>query len=420
MIYNIYTKIIYLQFHQFNYIINHERSDTMDKKIFIKYGELSTKKDNRKMFIKVLLKNIKQKLDGLNYNINYTTSRMYIDTNSHELDEIVNRLQEVFGIHSIVICERVNTNKEEIENKIIEVVKTLNFKTFKVETKRSNKSFPMQSLEFSRYIGGVVLKNVSCKVDVHNPDIIINIEIRSEGTFIYTKEINGLGGYPVGVQGKGMLMLSGGIDSPVAGYLALKRGVELECLYFESPPHTSLEAKNKVIKLASIINNYSGNIKVHVVPFTKLQEAIYKNVPDTYIITIMRRMMYRIAERLSKKRHCKVIINGESIGQVASQTLTSMVVINNVTNMPVIRPVACLDKLEIIDLSLKIGTYETSILPFEDCCTIFVPRHPVINPELDKCIEYEKLFDYETLIDECINNIETIKNLEINDYNDIL
>ena len=392
----------------------------MDKLIFIKYGELSTKKDNRKMFVKMLLKNIKNKLDGLNYKIDYTTSRMYIETTNDDLEELVKRLKQVFGIHSIVICERVNTNKEEIENKIIEVVKKLKFETFKIETKRSYKVFPMTSLEFSKHIGGIVLKNIPCKVDVHNPDITINIEIRSEGTFIYTNEVNGIGGYPVGVQGKGMLMLSGGIDSPVAGYLALKRGVDLECLYFESPPHTSIEAKNKVIKLASIINNYSGNIKVHVVPFTKLQEEIYKNVPDTYIITIMRRMMYRIAERLSKKRKCKVIINGESIGQVASQTLTSMVVINNVTNMPVIRPVACLDKLEIIDLSLKIGTYETSILPFEDCCTIFVPRHPVINPELDKCILYENLFDYETLIDECINNIETIKNLEINNYETLL
>ena len=251
-------------------------------------------------------------------------------------------------------------------------------------------------------------------------DIILNIEIRNEGTYIYTNEVSGIGGYPVGVQGKGMLMLSGGIDSPVAGYLALKRGVDLECLYFESPPHTSLEAKNKVITLASIINKYSGNIKVHVVPFTKLQEAIYKSVPDTYIITIMRRMMYRIAERMSKKRNCKIIINGESIGQVASQTLTSMSVINNVTNMPVIRPVACLDKLEIIDIANKIDTYKTSILPFEDCCTIFVPRHPVINPELEKCIEYEKLFDYESLIDECIRNIETIKDLKINNFDDIL
>lgn len=392
----------------------------MNKLIFIKYGELSTKKDNRKMFIKLLLKNIKNKLSGLSYEIEYTNSRMYIKTNDNDINEIILRLKEVFGIHSIVICDRVNNNKEDISNKILEVINNLEFKTFKVETKRSDKNFPITSLEFSRMMGGLVLKNKECKVDVHNPDITINIEIRSEGAFIYTKEISGIGGYPVGVQGKGMLMLSGGIDSPVAGYLSLKRGVDLECLYFESPPHTSLEAKNKVITLASIINKYSGNIKVHVVPFTELQEAIYKNVPDTYIITIMRRMMYRIAEKMSKKRNCKIIINGESIGQVASQTLTSMSVINNITNMPVIRPVACLDKLEIIDIAERIGTYKTSILPFEDCCTIFVPRHPVINPELDKCIEYERSFDYEALIKKCIDNIETIKDIDNNKFEDIL
>lgn len=392
----------------------------MDKLIFIKYGELSTKKDNRKMFIKLLLKNIRRKLEGLEVEINYTTARMYIKTTSKDIDEVVDRLKEVFGIRSIVICDRVNNNKEEIENKIKEIIQTLSFKTFKVETIRSDKSFPISSLEFSRMMGAVVLKNKECKVDVHNPDLVLNIEIRSEGTYIYTKEVLGLGGYPVGVQGKGLLMLSGGIDSPVAGYLALKRGVDLECLYFESPPHTSLEAKNKVIKLASIIDKYSGNIKVHVVPFTELQEAIYKNVPDTYIITIMRRMMYRIAERVSKRRNCKVIINGESIGQVASQTLTSMSVINNVTNYPVIRPVACLDKLEIIDIANKIDTYETSILPYEDCCTIFVPRHPVINPELSKCIEYENLFDYEPLLEKCIDNIETIKNLKNDNFSDLL
>ena len=392
----------------------------MDKLIFIKYCELSTKKDNRKMFIKLLLKNIRRKLEGLEIEINYTTARMYIKTTSKDIDEVVDRLKEVFGIRSIVICDKVNNNKEEIENKIKEIIQTLSFKTFKVETIRSDKSFPISSLEFSRMMGAVVLKNKECKVDVHNPDLILNIEIRSEGTYIYTKEVLGLGGYPVGVQGKGLLMLSGGIDSPVAGYLALKRGVDLECLYFESPPHTSLEAKNKVVKLASIIDKYSGNIKVHVVPFTELQEAIYKNVPDTYIITIMRRMMYRIAERVSKRRNCKVIINGESIGQVASQTLTSMSVINNVTNYPVIRPVACLDKLEIIDIANKIDTYETSILPYEDCCTIFVPRHPVINPELNKCIEYENLFDYEPLLEKCIDNIETIKNLKNDNFSDLL
>ena len=394
----------------------------MDKLILIKYGELTTKKDNRKLFIKILKNNIKKKLANIPVSIESNNSCMYINTNEEYLDEVLNILNHIFGIHSIVVCDKVNNNIEEIYSKALEIMQKEKFSTFKVETKRSNKDFPISSLEFSSKVGAVILKNITCKVDVHNPDVILYIEIRNEGTFIYTNSNKGLGGYPVGVQGKGLLMLSGGIDSPVAGYLALKRGVDLECLYFESPPHTSIEAKNKVIKLASIINNYSGNIKVHVIPFTKLQEEIYKNVPDTYIVTIMRRMMYRIAEKVAKRRNCKVIINGESIGQVASQTLTSMVVINNVTNMPVIRPVACLDKLEIIDIANKIGTYETSILPFEDCCTIFVPKHPIINPELVKCIEYEKLFDYETLINECINNMETIKKLDNNDtdYSDIL
>ena len=400
----------------------YERSETVYKLILIKYGELTTKKDNRKLFIKILKNNIKKKLANIPVNIESNNSCMYITTNEEYLDEVLNILNHVFGIHSIVVCDKVNNNIEEIYSKALELMQKEKFSTFKVETKRSNKDFPISSLEFSSKVGAVILKNITCKVDVHNPDVILYIEIRNEGTFIYTNSNKGLGGYPVGVQGKGLLMLSGGIDSPVAGYLALKRGVDLECLYFESPPHTSIEAKNKVIKLASIINNYSGNIKVHVIPFTKLQEEIYKNVPDTYIVTIMRRMMYRIAEKIAKRRNCKVIINGESIGQVASQTLTSMVVINNVTNMPVIRPVACLDKLEIIDIANKIGTYETSILPFEDCCTIFVPKHPIINPELVKCIEYEKLFDYETLINECINNMETIKKLDNNDtdYSDIL
>lgn len=390
----------------------------MNNLILIKYGELTTKKANRNTFTKLLANNVKSILKGENFNIRFDRVRMYIECDNANV--IVNKLQKVFGIHSIVICHKVNTNVEDIKDKVLELLNKEQFNTFKINTKRADKSFEIKSMDFNNIIGGHVLKNIDCKVDVHNPDIEVKIEIRVEGTFIYTNEIKGIGGYPVGVQGKGMLMLSGGIDSPVAGYLALKRGVDLECLYFESPPHTSIEAKNKVIKLASIINEYSGNIKVNVVPFTKLQEAIYKNVPDSYVITIMRRMMYRIAERLSLRNKCKVIINGESIGQVASQTLTSMSVINSVTNFPVIRPVACMDKIEIIDISKKINTYETSILPYEDCCTIFLPTHPVINPDLNKCILYEYNFDYETLIDECINNIEVITNLKEEDHSDLL
>ena len=249
--------------------------------------------------------------------------------------------------------------------------------------------------------------------------LLIKIEIRSEGTFIYFKEYEGLGGYPVGIQGTSLLMLSGGIDSPVAGYLALKRGVDIECLYFESPPHTSMQAKQKVIKLASIINKYSLNIKINIVPFTVIQETILKNVKEEYIITIMRRMMYRIALKIANRKNFKVIFNGESIGQVASQTLDSMNVINNVCNIPVIRPLACMDKLEIIDIAKKIGTYDTSILPFEDCCTVFVPKHPVINPKLDKCLLYESKIDYDKLIEDAVNNIEVISNFE-EDYLDLL
>ena len=381
---------------------------TMDQLLMIKYGELTTKKANRNTFINLLTNNIKNILKEYEIKIEKDRVRMYISCDSKDCDEIVLKLKKVFGIHGIVICYRVNTNIEDIEKKALELLENPNYRTFKVETKRADKRFPIPSMELNQKMGGFILKNTNLKVDVHNPDVRLHIEIRNEGTFLYTNEIEGNGGYPVGVQGKGLLMLSGGIDSPVAGYLSLKRGVDLECLYFESPPHTSLEAKNKVIKLASILNDYSGNIKVNVIPFTKLQEEIYKNVPDSYIITIMRRMMYRIAERVCRKHKCKVIINGESVGQVASQTLDSMVVINSVTNLPVIRPVACMDKLEIIEIAKKIDTYETSILPYEDCCTIFLPKHPVIYPDIVKAIAYENRFDYEALINECVENIETI------------
>lgn len=380
----------------------------MGKLILIKYGELTTKKGNRNQFINRLSENIK--VDG---KIIKKRDRMYIIPNN--FDDTINKLKKVFGLQGIVVAYKVNTNTDDIKSGVLEILKNENFKTFKVETKRANKNFEIKSMDFNNVIGGFVLKNFDCKVDVHNPDIIIHIEIR-EDTYIYTNEIKGSGGYPVGIQGKGILMLSGGIDSPVAGYLALKRGIDIDCLYFDSPPHTSVEAKNKVIKLANILNEYSGNINLLIVPFTKLQEAIYKNVPSEYNITILRRMMYRIATNINKKY--KVVVNGESIGQVASQTLTSINVINSVTNFPIIRPVACLDKLEIIEIAKKIGTYETSILPFEDCCTIFVPKHPVINPKLEKCLEYEK-FNYQELIDECINNIEVITNFNKN-FKDLL
>lgn len=386
----------------------------MEKLILIKYGELTTKKGNRNLFINRLNDNIKNILKDTNCKILKNRVRMYIETN--DVDNVVLKLKKIFGIHGIVVAYKVNNN--DIEESVLKILKDIDFKTFKVETKRANKDFPIKSMDYSNKIGELVLEKYNCKVDVHNPEIVVHIEIR-ENTYIYLNEIRGIGGYPVGVQGKGLLMLSGGIDSPVAGYLSLKRGINLDCIYFDSPPHTSLEAKNKVIKLANILNQYSGHIRVLIVPFTKLQETIYKNVDSEYNITILRRMMYRICYKTALKNNCKVIINGESVGQVASQTLTSINVINSVTNFPIIRPVACLDKLEIIDIAKKIETYETSILPYEDCCTIFVPKHPVINPNLNKCLEFENKFDYEQLINECVENIEVITNFK-EDYKNLL
>ena len=378
------------------------------KIILIKYGELTTKKDNRKVFINILYNNIKKALINYKVNIIKTRDRMYIETEEN-IDEVVDILKNIFGIHSIVVAYKVDTNTDIIKEKVLEVVKEIDFNTFKVDTRRTDKNFNIPSMEFNNIIGGLILKNIpNKKVDVHNPDYTLKIEIRHDYTYIYSKEINGAGGYPVSVAGKGLLMLSGGIDSPVAGYMAMKRGVKLECIYFESPPHTSIQAKNKVKTLVNKLNRYQPSIKLHVINFTNIQEAIYKNIDPTYMITIMRRMMYRISERIMYQNNCHVLINGESIGQVASQTLTSMQVINNVSNVPVIRPVSCLDKLEIIEIAKKIDTYETSILPYEDCCTIFLPKHPVINPELSKAIEYENSFDYEALIQEAVKSHEII------------
>ena len=393
----------------------------MEKIIIIKYGELSTKKDNINYFLSCLKDNIINSVGK--YNIKFDRGRMFIQTDNSNYDEIVSKLQNVFGIHEINLGYKIDSNDiNDIENNLIDLLKDKSFKTFKVETKRSYKNYSMNSMEISRYLGGVVLKNFNnIKVDVHNPELLINIEVRSDNAYIYFDKIAGIGGYPVGSLGKGMLMLSGGIDSPVSGYLALKRGVRIEGIYFESPPHTSEAAKNKVLELTRILTKYSGYVKLHIVNFTNIQESIYKNIPHEYLITIMRRMMYRISERIAKRSNAKVIINGESIGQVASQTLTSMLAINSVINMPVIRPVACLDKLEIIDIAKKIGTYETSILPYEDCCTIFVPEHPVINPTIEKCVEYEKLIDVDGLINDAVNNVEVIKvENKKDDFNDVL
>ncbi len=377
--------------------------------ILIKYGELTTKKDNRKYFINLLCNNIEEKLKSFDVVITKEHSRMYVQYDKTFEKDIIRELKTTFGIHAFSIVYRVETDTDLICKEVLKKFKEEKFKTFKVETKRRDKTFEIFSIDFNKIVASYILKNSSdIYVDVHNPEAYINIEINKDYTYFYFNEIKGLGGYPVSVQGKGLLMLSGGIDSPVAGYLALKRGVKIEAIYFEALPHTSLDAREKVITLAKKLSNYSGGIKLHIVPITKLQEEIYQKIDGSYMITILRRMMYRISEKIARKNKNLILINGESIGQVASQTLTSMNVINEVVDIPVIRPVACFDKLEIIDIAKRIDTYETSILPYEDCCTIFVPKHPVINPHKEKCEEFEKLIDYEKLISDAIDNTITI------------
>lgn len=381
----------------------------MKKVILIKYGELTTKKDNRKFFIKTLRNNILDKLSDYDIVVTDDYYRMFIEVNEDDIDSITSKLKCIFGIHEIAVCYKdENVTEEEIKKVSLMLMKEEDFCTFKVETKRSDKSFPIKSIDMNNIIGSLVLKNIECKVDVHNPDIILNIEIRREGFYVYTKGIKCLGGYPVGTLGRGLLMLSGGIDSPVAGYMTIKRGVELYYLYFESRPHTSIEARNKVRELARKLEKYNTNGKLMVVNFTKIQETIYKNLDTTYLITIMRRMMYRIAERVAKKNKCLAIVNGESVGQVASQTLSSMIAVNDVTSYPILRPLCSFDKLDIIEISKKIDTYDISILPYEDCCTVFVPRHPVINPNLKHIYNEESKIDFDTLIDEAVNTIEVV------------
>lgn len=393
----------------------------MKRVILIKYGELSTKKGNRNFFINTLYRMINEKLKNFDVKIFKDRSRMYIEFHDEDLDKIKEKLDSVFGIHMYHIAYIVDTNIEAIKELLISLVGNMDFKTFKVEVKRSDKSFSMHSQEMNRFLGGVVLKNKdNISVDVHNPDVLIKVEVRENHSYIYFNAYKGAGGYPLGSQPRGLLMLSGGIDSPVAGYLAMRRGVPIDCVYFEAVPHTSLEARNKVIELSRKLAKYAVDINLHIVNFTKIQEEIYKNCHPNYCITIMRRMMYRIMEKLAKKYNALAIINGESVGQVASQTLTSMSVINEVTNMPVLRPVCCFDKLEIIDLAKKIDTYDISILPYEDCCTVFVPKHPVINPSLEQAKKEEEKFDFLLLIDEVLENINTIVVKEEEEYSDLL
>lgn len=380
--------------------------------ILVRFGELTTKGKNRKLFIKKLSKNTKEILHDfakLEYEVAY--DRMYIMLNGEDVDAVSKKLQTVFGIHSFSVCYKVESDLEKIKEASLQIIEKNDLKTFKVDTKRNDKEFPMSSYEINVDIATYIFKHTTkeLKVDVHNPDVLVKVELRKEYTYIMDNTIKGAGGYPVGIGGKALLMLSGGIDSPVAGYLTLKRGVDIECIHYASPPYTSDYAKEKVLDLVDVLKNYThGRIKVHIVPFTDLQLAIYEHSDESYAMTVMRRMMYRIAEGVAKNNHCLAIVNGESVGQVASQTLESIAVINEVTCMPVLRPVACMDKLEIIDIATRINTYDISIRPHEDCCTIFTPKQPATKPRSHRVKEYEDLWDFEKMVNDCIENTTTI------------
>ncbi len=375
--------------------------------IMVRFGELSTKGKNKSDFIRVLFANIKNALkDFQGVTLESRYDHIYVHLNGYDYHSVVERMQDISGIQGLSLVCRVPNDIEEIKSASLELIKQEEGKTFKVKVKRGNKRFELNSEEITRIVAPVILKNTDLSVDVHTPDILLNIEVRDEGTYIFAKTFPGAGGYPLGVGGKSMHMLSGGIDSPVAAYLLMKRGVKIECIHFASPPYTQEAVIYKLIDLLKKLNRYQPQIRLHIVPFTKIQEAIYDNAPESYCITIMRRMMYRLASKLAKRRNCPVISTGESVGQVASQTLQSMHVINEVTNIPVIRPCATMDKLEIIKISEKIDTYEISIRPYEDCCTIFTPKAPKTSPDLEEAIKFENRFDYETLINDALNNIE--------------
>ena len=377
--------------------------------IMVRYGELSTKGKNKKDFIRTLARNIRNALKDIpNLEFIVKLDHIYIKLNDNEPYQIIEVLQGISGIHALSLVYKCEDEISTIKASALELIKKESGATFKVHTKRANKKFPMVSDQINREVAGEILRNTNLKVDVHNPDNLLSIDVREEGCYLFTRTYKGAGGYPLGVGGKIMHMLSGGIDSPVAAYLLMKRGIRIECIHFASPPYTNIGVIEKLKDILNKLNVYQDEIRLNIVPFTKIQEKIYETADESYCITIMRRMMFRLASELAKRRHCPAISSGESVGQVASQTLESMNVINDVTNTPILRPVVTYDKLDIIELARKIDTYDISIRPYEDCCTIFAPKNPKTKPDLEKAKEYEQKFDYESFIQEALQNIEVI------------
>lgn len=391
--------------------------------ILVRFGEMTLKKKNYNTFLKQINNNIKQKLKIFpNLEIKDARYRIYLFLNGHKHEEVIEVLNTIVGLSSYSLCKITSKDFDEISQTAIQLIKYAKKKeriTFKVETNRSDKSFPYNSLEISQEVAKRILPKIpGLMVNVHHPEMTLFIDFRTEGVFVYLDSIPGLGGFPGGMAGSGLVMMSGGIDSPVSAFLSIKKGVNIQAIHFYSPPHTSILSLQKVIDLCERLCEYmpNGKMNLMVVPFTKIQEKIYQSVDDSYIITIMRRIMYKIAHQVCQKYNIDCIINGESIGQVASQTIESMKVVNEVTNIPILRPLLTYDKTEIIEIARKIKTYDISIRPFDDCCTIFVPKHPVIKPTIKKAIYEEEKCNLQQEIEQAIKNIEIIELSSNNHY----
>ena len=384
----------------------------MNKLVLVKYApEIFLKGLNRNKFEKKLKNNITKKLKDVEHQIVLDQGRWFIKSN--DLDEIVDRVRRVFGVQEVSIVTEIEGTLDNIKEEALRRVKESNAKTFKIETNRANKNFPKNSMEISREVGGYVLSNLgdNVSVDIHKPECKVQVEIREGSTYVFTNDdrVKGVGGLPYGMNGSTMLMFSGGIDSPVAGYLMAKRGVELNCIYYHSHPYTSERAKDKVKDLAKILAKYTEKVNLFVVPFTEIQMEIIEKCREDELTIIMRRFMMRCACYLSEKRGIQSVSTGESIGQVASQTMEGLVVSSDVADRPVFRPLISMDKEDIIDIAKDIDTFETSILPYEDCCTIFVPKHPKTKPRVLEIRKSEEALDIDTLVEKAINEMEVYK-----------
>ncbi len=383
----------------------------MEKVIIIRYCEIHLKGNNRGFFERAFVENMEKALKGVKHEIRKRSGRYLIEGFDSEIaEEIAERLSKVFGVHTLSIAYKAQTSMENIYEAAKLVCPTNG--TFKVESHRADKTFPLNSMQISAEIGGRLLAfNKNIKVDVHEPQTVVGIDLREDGTsLVFGGLICGVGGMPVGTAGKGMLLISGGIDSPVAGYMMAKRGMKVECIHFHSYPYTNMQAREKVEELASVLSKYTIGTVLNVVKVTHIQEEIHKKCNGEYMVTLLRRFMMRIAERVAKRSGAQCLITGESLGQVASQTIEGMTSSGSVVEeLPILRPLCGFDKNEIIERSRNMGAYEISIRPYEDCCTVFLPKHPVIRPKIDDILTEESKLDVEGLIAEALATLEVVK-----------